>query len=141
MILVDTNVISELMRPTPSPDVLGWMDAQARTSLYISVVVQAEILYGVECLPEGQRREDLARQAAAIFEEEFAGRILPVTEAAAAHYAAIAAARRRTGRSFGLFDTLIAATARASGARIATRNTMHFDDCGIDLINPWETAE
>lgn len=140
MILVDTNVISELMRPEPEPAVLAFIDGQPREALYTSVVVQAEILYGVECLPPGRRRDGLYAQAAAIFAEDFAGRIFPVTEATASHYAVLAAARRRVGRPFGLFDTLIAATARSAGACIATRNVAHFDDCGVALVNPWDAG-
>ena len=89
-------------------------------------------------MPEGRRRNALATQAGAIFEEDFAGRILPVTESAVARYAVISAGRRRVGRKFALFDMLIAGTANSVGARIATRNTTDFDDCGIELINPWE---
>lgn len=138
MILVDTNIISELMRAEPEPAVLAWIDRAPRNTLYTSVIVQAEIIYGVQCLPAGRRREGLDAQAAAIFAIEFAGRILPVTEAVAAHYASIAAQRRQAGRSFGLFDTLIAATARSAGAAVASRNTKDFKDCGVDVINPWE---
>lgn len=138
MILVDTNIISELMRDAPEPRVLAWIDAERRVDLYTSVIVKAEILYGIECLPEGRRRNALATQAGAIFEEDFAGRILPVTESAVARYAVISAGRRRVGRKFALFDMLIAGTANSVGARIATRNTTDFDDCGIELINPWE---
>lgn len=138
MILVDTNVISELMRDTPEPSVLAWIDAERRSDLYTSVIVKAEILYGIECLPEGRRRAGLAAQAAAIFDEDFAGRVLPVTQDAVARYAVISAARRRIGQKFALFDMLIAGTAHSVGARIATRNTVDFGGCGVDLINPWE---
>jgi predicted nucleic acid-binding protein len=139
MIVLDTNVISELMRPEPDARVFAWVDAQKRTDLYTTTIMQAEILYGVACLAPGRRRDALAAQAAAIFAVDFAGRGLPFTAAAAEAFAELAADRRRQGRAIPRFDGLIAACARAFGAAIATRDLGAFEDCGLRIINPWDT--
>ncbi len=137
MIVLDSNVISELMRAEPHPKVLAWVAAQPRALLYTTRINQAEVLYGIAALPEGRRRGALASAAVAIFDEDMAGRILSFGAAAAAHYAGVVAARRRAGRPIEGFDALIAATARAAGASVATRDTAGFADCGLALIDPW----
>lgn len=135
MIVVDTNVISELMRGEPHPEVLSWVAAQPRSLLYASYVSQAEILYGIAALPEGRRRTALAA-AEAMFTEDFAGRLLPFEARAAARYPEIVLARRQAGKPIEKFDALIAATALAAGASIATRDTGGFAGCGLTMINP-----
>jgi predicted nucleic acid-binding protein len=140
VIVVDTNIISELMRPDPHPKVLAWVAAQPRTLLCTTHINQAEILYGIAALPEGRRRTALAAAAEGMFAEDFAGRILPFGAAAAARYAEIVMARRRAGNPIEGFDALIAATALAAGANVATRDTTGFAGCGLTLIDPW-TAE
>ncbi len=137
MIVLDTNVISELMRPEPHPKVLAWVTAQPRTLLYTTRFNQAEVLYGIAALPEGRRRDALASAAGAVFEEDLAGRILPFGANAAARYADVVVARRRAGKPIEGCDALIAATALAAGASIATRDTTGFADCGVTLIDPW----
>jgi len=137
VIVLDTNVISELMRAEPHPRVLAWVATQPRASLYTTRINQAEVLYGIAALPEGRRRGALASAAAAVFDEDLAGRILAFGAAAAPHYADVVVARRRTGRPIEGFDALIAATALAAGASIATRDTTGFADCGLTLIDPW----
>lgn len=137
MIVVDTNVISELMRGEPHPAVLAWVAAQPRALLYTTHVNQAEILYGIAALPEGRRRMALAAAAEAMFAEDFAGRILPLEAAAAARYPNIVLARRRAGNPIEKFDALIAAIALAAGAEVATRDTGGFAGCGLTLIDPW----
>ncbi len=137
MIVLDTNVISELMRVEPHPKVLAWVAAQPRMLLYTTRINQVEVLYGIAALPEGRWREALASTAVAIFDEDMAGHILPFGAAAAARYAGVAAARRRAGRPIEGFDALIAATALAAGASVATRDTTGFVDCGLALIDPW----
>ena len=117
MIVLDTNVISELMRAAPDPRVLAWATAQPRALLWTTHLNQAEILYGIAALPEGRRRAALAAAAEAMFAEDFAGRILPFGAAAAARYPGIVLARRRAGNPIEGFDALIAATALAAGAR------------------------
>ncbi len=137
MILLDTNVLSELMRPAPSARVVAWVAAQAPRSLYVTSVTQAEILYGVLLLPGGRRRASIEAAAAAMFETDFAGRVLPFGGEAAVFYAHIAAERRRGGRPISHFDAQIAAIARTTGATVATRNLSDFEECGVDLADPW----
>ncbi len=137
MIVVDTNVISELMRGEPHPAVLAWVGAQPRAQLYTTYVNQAEILYGIGALPDGRRRTALAAAAEAMFTEDFAGRILPFEARAAARYPDIVLARRQAGNPIEKFDALIAATALASGASIATRDSGGFVGCGLTVIDPW----
>jgi hypothetical protein len=137
MIVLDTNVISELMRPESHPAVLAWVAAQPRATLYTTGINQAEILYGIAVLPDGRRRTALAAAAEAMFADDFADRVLPFSGAAAMHYANIVAARRRAGTPIEGFDALIAATALAAGADIATRDIGGFDGCGLTLIDPW----
>lgn len=137
MILLDTNVISELMRPTPNPDVMAWVASQPQDMLCTASIVQTEILYGIACLPQGKRKTDLATAAAAMFAEDFGERILPYDSLAAPLYAEMVIRRRTAGRPIEAFDALIAATARAWGAAVATRDTDGFANLGLDLINPW----
>lgn len=137
MIVLDTNVLSELMRSEPSSLVLRWMDGQSPAGLYTTSLSEAEILHGVALLPEGKRRQAIAAAARAMFEEDFASRVLPFGSAAARAYAALAAARRRAGRPIATMDAQIAAVTAAAGARLATRNVADFDGCGVDVIDPW----
>ena len=137
MIVLDTNVISELMRAEPHPAVVSWVARQPRALLYTTYINQAEILYGIRALPEGRRRTALAAAAEAVFAEDFAGRILPFEAAAAARYADIVVARRQAGNPIEGFDALIAATALGAGASVATRDIAGFSGCGLTLIDPW----
>ncbi len=137
MIVLDTTVISELMRGEPHPKVLAWVAAQPRALLYTTRINQAEVLYGIAASPEGRRRAAFASAAAAMFDEDPAGRILPFGATAAAHYADIVVTRRRADRPIEGFDALIAATALAADASVATRDTAGFADCGLALIDPW----
>jgi predicted nucleic acid-binding protein len=140
MVVLDTNVVSELMRPEPHPAVRAWVAAQPRATLYTTSITQTEILYGVAMLPEERRRAALEAAADGMFAEDFAGRVLPYNGAAAAHYAAIVTSRRRAGSPIEAFDALIAATARAAGADLATRDIGGFEGCGLTLIDPWAAA-
>jgi predicted nucleic acid-binding protein len=138
MIVLDTNVLSELMRAAPNEVVLAWVNEQPRNSLYGTRFSQAEILSGVANLPEGRRQSSLAATARAVFAEDFGSRFLPFNESAAEHYAEIIAKRRRAGRPIASFDALIAATALAAGAGVATRDVGGFEGCGLRmLVNPW----
>lgn len=137
MILLDTNVISELMRPAPSVTVENWIGAQPAASLFIAAITEAELRYGLALLPEGQRQRHLIFQAEAMLTEDFANRILPFDSAAAVAYAQIAAARRQAGRPIAQADAQIAAIALSRGAAVATRNVADFADCGIAVLNPW----
>ncbi len=138
MIILDTNVLSELMRAEPSPAVVAWVSTQSAASLFTTSITQAEILYGIMLLDPGHRREELEEAALAMFDEDLSGRVLPFGRDAAHAYAHVASERRRLGRPVSQFDAQIAAIARASGSAIATRNVADFEQCGLDLINPWD---
>ncbi|MBI2836026.1 MAG: type II toxin-antitoxin system VapC family toxin [Acidobacteria bacterium] len=138
MILLDTNVLSELMRRSPEPRVLQWMDSRPAAEMWISAVTVCEIRLGIALLPEGLRKDLLADLAEAMFQEDFSERCLPFDFSAAAGYASIVAARTRQGRPIKVEDAQIAAIALSGGLTLATRNTKDF--AGIDrltLVNPW----
>ena len=137
MIILDTNVISELMRGTPAPAVVRWVNAKPAVNLYLTSITQAEILHGIQLLARGKRRDAIDAAATAMFEQDFAGRILPFGSDAAIAYAEIAATRRRAGRPISGFDAQIAAIARVHDADLVTRNVDDFAHCGIDVIDPW----
>lgn len=138
MFVLDTNVISEILRPEPNEVVVAWIESQPRHQLFTTAVTQAEILYGIALLPKGIRRAKLLGAAQLIFDEDFDSRILPFGADAAIHYAEIGAARRMSGRPISQFDAVIASIARLHGATMATRNAADFQDCGIDVVNPWD---
>lgn len=140
MIVLDTNVLSEVLRPAPAPRVMDWLSRQASTSLFVTTVTQAEILFGIAILDPGRRRDDLQSAAMAMFAEDFAGRIVGFDVDAAPVFAAIAAERRQLGRPISQFDAQIAAIARSRGAALATRNIRDFEACDIELIDPWRVA-
>ena len=137
MIVLDTNVISELMRSAPNTAVTAWVAAQPRASLYTTSVNCAEIFFGIHALPAGKRRAALAEAAQSMFEEDFRGRILPVDVRVAARYGEIVVTRRKAGKPIEAFDALIAATAAEAGAAVATRDISGFEGCGLTLIDPW----
>ncbi len=137
MIIVDTNVISELLRPVPAERVETWLSAQDGASVYFTTIGEAELRHGVAILPAGKRRAALLRAIEGILDEDFRDRILPFDRPAARAYAAIAAERRALGRPISQFDCQIAAIARAHGAGVATRNISDYESCGIELVNPW----
>jgi toxin FitB len=137
MIVLDTNVLSEVLRPEPEPRVLAWLDEQPANSVFTTAVTQGEILYGIRLLADGQRRRKLWDAATAIFDDDFAGRVLSFDSDAAGHYAEIGASRRAAGRPINQFDATIAAITRSHGATLATRNAKDFEDCAIDVVNPW----
>ena len=137
MIVLDTNVLSEMMRPSPSKRVLRWLAAQPSREVFTTTVTRAEILYAIEALPKGKRRSALRLAASTMFDEDFASRILPFDPEAARAFATIAAARRKLGRPITQHDAQIAAITRSRDAALATRNTADFADCGISVVNPW----
>ncbi len=136
MILLDTNVVSELMKSAPEPAVMVWINALPSATVFLSAVTQAEILYGVALVPAGKRRDGLARAARTAFETYFRGRILPFDTEAAEAFAALAG-RRQAGRPISQADAQIAAIARSRGAALATRNVPDFEGCGVETIDPW----
>lgn len=137
MILLDTNVLSELMKAKPAPEVVAWIDQQPAGQLYISAITVAEILYGIARLPDGKRKTSFADLARLMFDEDFAGRILPFDTEAASRYASLAAASEAQGRVADMADAQIAAIAALYDAPVATRNVRHFDHLGVSVINPW----
>jgi toxin FitB len=139
MPLLDTNVVSELMKAAPDIGVLNWIDGLPRTELFVASITQAELLYGVALLPAGRRRDEIARAVNTVFSDLFRERVLPFDSAAASAYADIGASRRRAGRPISAFDAAIAAIARSRGAPLATRNLSDFEGCGLAVIDPWKT--
>ena len=128
MIVLDTNVVSELMRPDPAPAVDAWVAGRPAESLFFSAVGEAELRYGVAIMPAGRRRNRVGGEIEAMLSEDFEGRVLPFDTRAARAYAEIAAACRAIGRP----------VAQARGMAVATRNVRHFEHMGIDVIDPWE---
>jgi predicted nucleic acid-binding protein len=139
-VLLDTNVLSELLRARPDSTVLAWFASQPANGLFVSAVTQAEMMLGARLLPAGKRRQRLEQALEAMFLEDFAGRILPFDSGCAAHFAAVVAARRRAGAPISQFDGQIAAIALSRRLGLVTRNVVDFVGCGLVLINPWETA-
>lgn len=138
MILLDTNVLSEFMRPRPAATVVSWLDEQPAGEVYTSAISRAEIELGLLLMPPGQRQEALSQAAWAMFDEEFAGRCLPFDEDAARHYARIVSVRARAGRPISVEDAQIAAIALAHRMSLATRNTTDFEVIdGLEVVNPW----
>lgn len=140
LVILDTNVVSELMKSNRSPIVAAWMSRHKREDIFTTAITVSETLYGIEILPQGKRRELLLRGAEGTFAEDFAGRILAFDEAAARVFALISSARRSRGRPIGIHDAQIAAIAGASDATVATRDVHDFEGCGIRLVNPWEDS-
>ena len=138
MIILDTNVLSEILHPTPADSVGRWIQAQPSTSLFTTTICEAEIFYGLALMPVGRRRTRLELAVTAIFEEDFAERILPFDSTAARAFAAIAAQRRGLGRPISQLDGQIAAITHSRGATLATRDVADFVDCGIRVVSPWE---
>ena len=139
MILLDTNILSELMRPAPEVAVEQWLADQPVASVFISAITEAELRYGVALMPPGKRRSALAAEIENMLGEDFSGRILPFDSPAAVAFAEIAAERRQAGRPISQADAQIAAIARSRGAALATRNVPDFEECGVEVINPWDS--
>ncbi len=139
MIVLDTNVVSELMRPSPTPAVVDWMAARPAASLFTTALTQAEILRGLRLLADGQRRRGLSAAAEAMFAEDFADRVLSFDQPAARSYAEIAVARKAMGRPIAEIDAQLVAIAHSRGAAVATRNISDFELCGVPLVNPWDS--
>ncbi len=137
MIVLDTNVVSEAIRPQPDPSVASWLASRPSSALFITAITQAELLYGLELLPDGKRRRGLTDAVHAILHGGFRGRVLPFDGPAAEAYATLAAGRRAHGKPISAFDAQIAAIARSRGARVATRNVEDFDGCGVEILDPW----
>ena len=139
MIVLDTNVVSELMRNLPNERVANWVDQHPASDVFLTAVTAAELQYGVERLPDGRRKSVLMVKVAELLADDFHGQILPFGSMAAAYYAEISAARERGGHPISMADAQIAAICRHHKADLATRNTKDFVDTGIRVLNPWDT--
>ena len=137
MFVLDTNVVSELMREHPNDSVLAWVDSQVAETLFITSITEAEIRTGIAILPDGQRRRLLNDAAERAFSVYFSDRILAFDSAGAQLYALIAADRRAAGRPISQADCQIAAIARSRGGAVATRNVDDYTGCGIEVFDPW----
>lgn len=140
MIILDTNVVSELLLVQPNPLVLQWMEKQSPPSVHTTAVTEAELRLGAAVLPVGKRKTHLIKLIEDTLKEDFPERILSFDSAAAALYADICAHRRKLGRPISQFDAQIAAICKARDATLATRNVADFADIGLKLINPWSAA-
>lgn len=140
MILLDTNVISELVRPTPDRTVLAYLRTLVPETVFTAAVCEAEIRYGLARMPLGQRRDQLIARIEALFASGFEDQVMPFDSACAALYGQIRASREAVGKPIEVEDAMIAATARAHGASLATRNVSDFVDCDTIVINPWIAA-
>ena len=138
MLVLDTNVISEILRPKPDAGIEAWLDSLSPASVFTTAISQAEIMYGIAIMPKGQRQSDLLTAAALTFAEDFGGRVLPFDSEAAKIYAVIASARRTAGQPLSQADAQIAAITQSRGGRLATRNIRDFANCGIDIVSPWD---
>ena len=137
--LLDTNVLSELMREHPAPEVMAWFAGQTESGMHTNAITQAEILAGIAVLPTGKRRDALAQAAEQLFAQEFVGRCLPFGSAAAAHYALVRAQRQLAGRPISTEDAQIAAIALAAQLPLVTRNTKDFEAISdLQIVNPWQ---
>lgn len=137
MIVLDTNVVSELVDRQPEPAVLRWLDAQNSLDLVTTAVTAAELLYGIASLADGARKRDLTLAVEQLFDEYLDARVLSFDVDAASFYGEIVAARRRGGRPIAIADAQIAAICRLHGATLATRNERDFEGTGVSVFNPW----
>ncbi len=137
MIVLDTNVLSELMRPTPSTQVVRWAMSRPAGELFTTTITEAEIFYGIELLAKGKRRAGLQAAAEAMFADDFAGRVIGFDSQAARAFATIAARRRVLGKPISHSDAQIVAIAQLHGAALATRDVADFESCNIEVIDPW----
>lgn len=138
MIILDTNVISELMKSNPDSRVVHWVGSQHPASLFITSITKAEILYGLLLMPDGQRKSRLLEATKEMFSIDFGGRILPFDHHASEEWSDIVASRKLSGQPISHFDAQIAAIARSRGAQVATRNTSDFINCKVNILNPWK---
>jgi len=137
VIILDTNVLSELTRVSPDQNVISWLDGLDANDVGTTAVTAAELLYGVARLPAGARKTELTGAVAGLIEEDLEGRVLPFDVAAASHYAIVVSDREKAGRPIAIADAQIAAICRNLRATLATRNTKDFSGTGVDLVNPW----
>jgi toxin FitB len=140
MMVLDTNVVSELMRVSPDPKVLAWIDRQNSDTLYLTSTIAAELLHGVARLPTGIRKRNMSQELSLFLEQDFANRILPFDLSSAHNYAELLSSREAVGRPIDALDAQIAAVCIQHAATLVTRNQKHFVDLGLDLIDPWQVV-
>ncbi|CAI1120801.1 type II toxin-antitoxin system VapC family toxin [Serratia quinivorans] len=140
MIILDTNVISETLRPNPHYNVLTWLNEKDNDDLYLSAVVLAELFSGVACMPDGKRKREFRFKLAEAVQIRFDEQTLPFDTLCAMQYAELMGKNQRQGRLMSMADTQLAATCLHYGAALATRNTKDFIHCGIELIDPWQAS-
>ena len=140
MVVLDTNVISELVRPGGDPAIASWVARRPTSSLFLTAVTEAELRFGLAIMPEGKRQDGLAAGLERMLRTGFANRVLPFDRGAARAYAEIAAARRRMGRPISQADAQISGIASTRGMAVATRNVRDFEGTGIDVIDPWHST-
>jgi len=138
MIILDTNMLSEMMRATPNQSVVNWIEYQSRSTLFTTTITKAELLYGVSLLPDGKRKLETKTAIIEIIDIDLHGKVIDFDNESAGLYAEIASSRKKSGRPISQFDAMIAAITKSKSAKLATRNVKDFVDCGIDVINPWE---
>jgi predicted nucleic acid-binding protein len=139
MIVVDTNVVAEAMKASPAPAVISWLNAHETPALFLTTVTIGEIRFGLRVLPQGRRRLRLEQGFERVIADAFAGRILAFDEEAARHYGEVMGRRRAIGRPLSVLDGQIASIARANGFAVATRNVRDFVDCGVEIVNPFDS--
>lgn len=138
MIVIDTNVVSELARPEPRERVIDWLDSLPAAEVSITAVTAAELSYGIARLPAGRRKSALQATIEGLLEEDFRGRVEPFDLIAANYYGSIVAEREAVGRPISVADAQVAAICRKLNAALATRNTKDFERTGLELIDPWQ---
>lgn len=137
MIVLDTNVVTEMMKASPAPVVVAWLNGQETSALFLTTITIGEISYGLRILPQGKRRLLLEQGFERVVEEAFTGRILDFDEKAARRYGDLMGRRRKIGRPLSILDGQIAAITRVNGGAVATRNVRDFVECGVEVINPF----
>jgi toxin FitB len=140
MIILDTNVISELTRPAPDTGVIAWLDSLPADEAAITAITAAELRYGVRRMPDGHRKSELSEAVNALINADFRNRVEPFDVLAADQYADVVTRREQAGQPISISDAQIAAICRVLSATLATRNTADFIGTGVDLINPWKVA-
>jgi toxin FitB len=141
VIVLDTNVVSELMRQQADPEVISWLDRQSADDVWLTAVTLAELIYGIGRLPDGRRKALLAVALDAMVRDDLDHRVAPFDAIAASHFADIVIGRERSGRPVSAADAQIAAICRSHGAVLATRNVADFDATGVEIVNPWIASD
>lgn len=137
MFILDTNAVSELLRPIPEPSVIEWVAGRDASHMFLTAVTEAELRFGVEIMPAGSRRDAVGTAIDALLREDFAGRVIPFDSPAAVAYSRLAASRRTAGRPIAYADAQIAAIASVHRMSVVTRNVADFAHMGVDIVDPW----